>query len=130
MTISTALISLSPNIQRMNNVDRHDRVASLVKELAAEFIRREANTTPLITVTHVTVSSDYKQVTVYFTTIPDEREDDALIFLKRAGGELRQYIKKKSNLKVIPFVTFAVDRGERHRQHIDEIAREMESDES
>ena len=105
--------------------DRHDRVVSLIKELAATFIQQEANTNPLITITNVNTSPDYRNVTIFFTTIPDGRELDAEIFLKRNARELRQYIKKKSNLKIIPHLDFAVDVGERHRQHIDEIAREL-----
>ena len=89
--------------------DRHIRVASLIAEFAASFIQREANTDPMITVTRVTTSPDYKNVTIFFTTIPDGRDEDALIFLKRSGRELRQYIKKKSNLKIIPNIEFSVD---------------------
>ena len=106
--------------------DRHLRVVSLIRELAATYIRLEANADPLITVTNVTTSPDYSQMTVYFTTIPAGREADALVFLKRGGGEMRGYIKKHSNLKIIPFIEFSVDYGERHRQHIDEIARGIE----
>ena len=83
----------------------------------------------MITVTNVTTSPDYRRITVYFTTIPDGREEDALAFLKRSGGEMRGYIKRNSNLKIIPFIEFSVDYGERHRQHIDEIAKEIERNE-
>lgn len=109
--------------------DRHLRVVSLIRELAAAFISQEANTDPMITVTNVTTSPDYRRITVYFTTIPDGREEDALAFLKRSGGEMRGYIKRNSNLKIIPFIEFSVDYGERHRQHIDEIAKEIEKNE-
>lgn len=106
--------------------DRHVRVESLIRELVAAFIQHEANTDPLITVTRATTAPDYRRVTIFFTTIPAGREEDALIFLKRCGRELRGYIKKKSNLKIIPYIEFMVDYGERHRQHIDEIAHEIE----
>jgi ribosome-binding factor A len=105
---------------------RHIRVESLLRELIAEFVQHEANTDPLITITHVTTAPDYRRVTAFFTTIPDGREDDALVFLKRSGGELRGFIKRKSNLKIVPFIEFMVDYGERHRQHIDVISREIE----
>ncbi len=105
--------------------DRHLRVESLIRELVAAYIQQEANTDPLITVTHVTTSPDYRRITVFFTTIPDGREEDALAFLKRSGGDIRGFIKKRSNLKIIPFIEFSVDYGERHRQHIDEIANEI-----
>ncbi|MBP9836868.1 MAG: ribosome-binding factor A [Candidatus Pacebacteria bacterium] len=107
--------------------DRHQRVESLIRELVAAFIQQEANTDPLITVTRITSSPDYRRMTVFFTTIPEGKEDNAIAFLKRTGGELRSYVKKKSNLKIIPFLEFSVDYGERHRQNIDEIAREIEN---
>lgn len=107
--------------------EKHERVVSLIKELAAQFIQSEANTDPLITVTNVTTSPDYKQVTVYITTLPDDKEKDALVFLKRHGGEFRRFIKEKSRLKTIPHIEFAIDRGERHRQHVDEIARDIDT---
>lgn len=110
--------------------ERHERVISLIRELAATYIQHEANTDPLITVTRVSTSPDYRNVTIFFTTLPEGREDDALVFLKRNGTELRNYIKKKSNLKIIPNLEFMLDVGERHRQHIDEIARDIESEDN
>ena len=104
------------------NFDRHDRAASLIKEVAATFIRQEANTNPMITVTHAGVSPDYRRLTILFTTIPDGRETDAEIFLKRSASEMRTYVKRHTNLKIIPHLEFAYDYGEKHRQHIDEIA--------
>ena len=109
--------------------DRHIRVISLLKELAATFIAQEANTDPMITITNGTTSPDYRKVTLFITTIPDGREQDALIWLKRHGGEMRRFIMKKSNLKIIPHFEFAVDAGEKHRQHTDEVFREIENGE-
>jgi len=106
--------------------DRHLRVESLIREIVAKFIQQEANTDPLITVTRTSTAPDYRRVTIFFTTIPDGKEEAALAFLKRSGGEIRGYIKKKSNLKIIPFIEFSVDYGERHRQHIDDISRKLE----
>jgi ribosome-binding factor A len=113
----------------MSDFDRHDRVRSLLTELIAGFIREEANTDPLITVTHIDIAPNYRNATVYFTTIPNGGENDALIFLKRKGGELRHYVMKHSNFKVIPYFTFEVDYGERNRQHIDDVARRIEQGE-
>lgn len=110
--------------------DRHDRIASLLKEHAARFILQEANSNPLITVTNVTISPDYRKATIFVTTIPEQKEQEALIFLKRYGTEFRQYIKKHAKLKFIPHVEFAIDHGERHRQHIDEIVRDVNNKES
>ena len=108
--------------------DKHQKVRSVLTEVIAKFIREEANHNPLITVTNVTVSPDYKYVHVMITTIPDGGEANALIFLKRKGTELRNYIKKNARLRQIPNLEFQVDYGERHRQHIDEIVKEIEEE--
>ncbi len=106
--------------------DRHDRMKSLLMEVVAKFIREEANTNPLITVSNLTVSPSYQDVTVFFTTIPDGGEENAKIFLMRKGTELRNYLKKNARLKYIPHIRFEIDYGERHRQHIDVLAQEIE----
>lgn len=108
--------------------DRKVRITSLIHELAASYIVQEANTDPMITITNVSISPDYRQATIYITTIPDGREEDAVIFLKRHGREMRRQIMKKSDLKIIPHFEFAVDVGEKHRQHIDDIVRKIEDE--
>ncbi len=108
--------------------DRHIRVVSLIKEQVAKFIQAEANTDPMITVTNATTSPDYRNMTIFITTIPDGRENDALIFLKRHGRAMRHFVMKNTNLKIIPHIEFELDYGERHRQHIDEIVRQTGTD--
>lgn len=97
-----------------------------MSELVASFIREEANADPLITITRLDIAPNYRNVTVFFTTIPESGENNALIFLKRKGSELRGYVMKHSNLKVVPYFTFEIDYGERNRQRIDEITGEVE----
>ena len=60
--------------------DRHLRVESLIRELVANFIQQEANTDPLITVTRTSTAPDYRRVTIFFTTIPDGKEEGGLSF--------------------------------------------------
>jgi len=105
--------------------DRSDRAISILKELVAAYIRLEANTSPLITVTSVTISPDSKRATVMVTTIPDSGEKDAVIWLTRHGSDIRNYLKKHGAMKRIPHLDFSIDYGERHRQHIDELAKEI-----
>lgn len=98
----------------------------MIKEAAANFVLHEANTNPMITVTRVDISPDFKRVIIFFTTIPDGKESDALIFLKRNAGEFRTYMKNNVRIKQIPHIDFMIDAGERHRQHIDEMVRDLE----
>jgi ribosome-binding factor A len=110
--------------------ERQGKVGNLIQECAARFIQHEANTNPLITITRVDISPDLKRAIIFFTTIPDGKEADALIFLKRSASELRQYLKENARLKRIPHLEFFLDAGERHRQHIDEVMREIEKSNS
>lgn len=103
------------------NFDRHNRATSLIKSVVASYIAREANINPMITITKANISPDYRRATIFFTTLPDARENDALIFLQRNASEIRQQLKLKTRLKNIPQLDFSVDYGERHRQHIDQI---------
>ena len=108
------------------SADRRSKVAALIGEQVATFIRHESNTDPMITLTNVDLSPDMKYAIIFVTTIPENREQDAIVFLKRNGSEIRKHLKKQLKLKVIPHLDFMIDAGERHRQHMDEIVREVE----
>lgn len=108
-----------------NNKDRNIRLTGILKELIATFIRLEANSDPMITVTNLDLSPDSKRAIIFVTTIPDGRENDALIFLKRNATHLRNYLKKHARIKNIPHLDFMVDAGEKHRQHMDELITDI-----
>lgn len=111
--------------------DRDERALSVLRTLAADFIRLEANSNPLITVTRVGASSDFRHSTIFVTVYPSDEKSDAtaIHFLTRKGTDFREYIKKHGAFKFIPHFDFAIDYGERHRQHIDEVAKEIAEDE-
>lgn len=100
---------------------RQDRLNELLRETAAEFVRGIANNQSLITITRADVSPDIRQAKIFFTTIPADQEQIAEDFLNRHAAELRNFAKSRLNLKRLPFFTFKLDLGERHRQHLDSI---------
>lgn len=106
--------------------DRHTSLTGLLKELIATYVRNEANSNPMITVTNLDLSPDMKRAIVFVTTIPDGREADAVVFLKRHATDLRNFLKKKARIKSIPHLEFMMDAGEKHRQHMDELVRDIE----
>lgn len=108
--------------------DRSERIKSMLMEMIASFIREEANSNPLITVSNLVVSPNNRDVRVQITTIPNGGEANALVFLKRKGTDLRNYIKKNGRFQYIPHIDFEIDYGERHRQHIDEITHKIEGE--
>ena len=108
--------------------DRVLQVSTLIKDAAAEFLNRESNRTSLITVTGATISKDFARATVYFTVFPDDQQEQVLHFARRKRADFKAYLKSHLRLRRIPFVDFEIDAGEKHRQHIDEIARSVEED--
>jgi len=102
---------------------RNEKLVNFIKELSANFLGRENNRTSLITVTSCTVSPDMKRATIFITVLPESKEHDALDFTKRKRGELRDYLKKNMNVKIIPFIDICIDKGEKNRQKIDELLR-------
>lgn len=103
---------------------RNEKVTNNIKELAAQFLGRETNRTSLITVTSANASPDLKRATIFITVLPDSKESDALFFVKRKLKELREYLKENMPIKIIPFLDVEIDKGEKHRQKIDELLRE------
>jgi ribosome-binding factor A len=105
--------------------DKYVTMRGIIHELAARFVQQEANTDPLITVTNIDLSPDWRRATIMFTTIPNGREADALVFLKRSASDMRHFFKKHGRFKTIPHLDFMVDAGERHRQDMDELVRDI-----
>ena len=103
--------------------ERNEKMANLIKELSAQFLNRENNKTSLITITSCSTSPDMKRTTIFVTVLPDSKEHDALEFLKRKRGNLRDFLKKNINVKTIPFLDIQIDKGEKSRQRIDELLR-------
>jgi len=104
-------------------MNRTEKVAKQIKELAAVFLGRENNRTSLINVTAAACSPDLKRATIYITVLPDSKQNTALQFAKRKRGELREFLKKNLQIKTIPFIDIAIDLGEKNRQKIDELLR-------
>lgn len=100
---------------------RQQKVSEQIAHLAAEFLEQESNRQALITVTRADISPDLANATVYFTVMPDEHEQTALDFAKRKRTDFRTFVKKRTQLRRLPFFDFEIDHGEKHRQHLDTL---------
>ncbi len=100
---------------------RDQRTEDLVKVLAMKFIARESNRTSLVTVTRVELSNRGKNVSIFFTVLPEDKEKAVLDFVKRKRAEFREYVKENARLPIIPFVEFEIDLGEKNRQNVDRL---------
>jgi len=103
------------------NENRNERMQEMVREVAAEFLAREANRNTLITVTRTDISSDGKRVNIFITVLPESYEEQAVAFANRNRSELSDFFKKK--VKALPpHVEFVIDRGEKNRLRLDELS--------
>ena len=102
-----------------------EKAGNMLIKLAGEFIAKESNRTSLITVTNVLILEHGKTAMFLISVLPDKETDTALAFLKRKRSDFREFIKKNTRLKTIPVVDFDLDKGEKHRQRIDEISRDI-----
>lgn len=104
---------------------RDERANSILLQLAGEYIAREAGRGTLITPTQVTFAKDRKNATIYVSVFPDHEKDNALLFLTRHKDLFREYLKKAGRFPMIPYIKFEFDYGEQHRQHIDDLSKEL-----
>lgn len=98
-----------------------EKFEHLIKELAMEFLAREINRTSLVTVTGLRVENKEQDVTILYTVLPIDQEKPVFDFLMRKRAEFREFVKSKARLRAIPTFDFAIDRGEKNRQKMDEI---------
>jgi ribosome-binding factor A len=102
--------------------DRDQKLKDVIREAAAEFLQREGNYTSILTVTDVSLSDRGNEATIFFTVLPENKEKGALDFVKRKRADFRLYFKNKARMRALPYFDFEIDKGEKNRQRIDEIA--------
>lgn len=104
---------------------RDEKLTSRLVHLAGEYIAREAGRETLITPTRASISSDRKNTTIYVSVFPDDQSEHALRFLTRHKDLFRDYLRKTGRMWILPYIHFEIDYGEKNRQHIDELSREI-----
>jgi len=102
---------------------RQEKITSAIIPVAAKYLNYQSNGSSMITVTNCIVSDDLKRATIYITVLPDNKEEEALNFAKRQRREIREYLKKKTKIGMLPFIDIELDLGEKHRQRIDELLK-------
>ncbi|MSU56347.1 MAG: ribosome-binding factor A [Candidatus Taylorbacteria bacterium] len=101
---------------------KSEKMREAIRHAAAEFMAETADQTSLITVTNVHLAPKGDKATILITVFPDEKEKDALAFAARQGGKLRDFIGQRISLQHLPYISFALDVGEKNRQKIEELS--------
>ncbi|HEV7121446.1 MAG TPA: ribosome-binding factor A [Candidatus Paceibacterota bacterium] len=104
---------------------RENRAEAMMVELAAKYIAREAGRGTLITPLRADISPDRKNATIFVSVFPDAESEHALAFLKRHKDLFRNSLKRTARLAILPYITFELDYGEKNRQRLDEVSRDV-----
>lgn len=104
---------------------RADRVASEIREVMALIVYRHAKDPRLsrATITRVTMSSDLRNATVYFTVFPGEEPELYQEVFDRTRGALRMELARRIRLKYVPGLVFLYDTDGSPEDRIDQILR-------
>ncbi len=102
---------------------KDEKLKDQIHKWAAIFLQRESSGQSLITVTDVKISNQAEEATILFTVLPEEKQDVALEFARRQLSEFREFMNENIKTGRMPFFHFDIDRGEKHRQRIDEIIK-------
>jgi ribosome-binding factor A len=101
--------------------NRNERLQEAVREVAAEFMSREANRNSLITVTRADLSDDGRRCNIFISVFPETAEEAALSFATRNRSELSDFFKKR--VKALPpHIEFFIDQGEKNRRRLDQLS--------
>lgn len=102
--------------------NRAEKVQEAVREVAAEFLAKEASPQSLITVTQVWLSGDARRANIYISVLPETAENAALAFANRNRRELAEFFRTRIRGVFPPHFEFKIDRGEKNRQRLDELS--------
>lgn len=100
---------------------KDEKASALLAKFAAEYFLTESNQDSMITVTKVELKNKGKDATIFFTALPENKEEAALEFANRRRNDFRHYITLKKSFGFTPQISFAIDFGEHNRQKIDEL---------
>lgn len=101
---------------------RDEKMKEVITRSAAEFFERESNRDAMITVTNVTLSSDFKYAKIFLSIFPTDKEKAVMDFAMRMRSELHDYIKEHVRSRVAPHIEVALDLGEKNRQIIEGLS--------
>jgi len=104
---------------------RDEKLSEEIRKLAAEYFSRESNRTSLITVTNVEILSHGSRARILMTVMPETQEAAVLDFTHRQLSDLKAYIHENSRIARLPFFEVGIDVGEKNRQRIEQIEKEL-----
>ena len=104
---------------------RSQRVSKLVREELAKIIVREVEfSDALVTITEVEIDKKLDHAKVNVSVIPSTAGAAALAELSKRAGYLQHLLIKKINIKPMPRISFALDRGPENSAVVEKLIEE------
>lgn len=105
------------------NQRRGERLAVLIKKEVSALLLRQGEQEPgkMMTVTKVELTPDKKKALVFLTVFPETEEKNIFRAIKKEEKYFGRLLKHTINIKVLPDISFVLDRGEKARVKLDII---------
>lgn len=102
---------------------RTQRLGEQIRRDLSALIRNEVKDPRLgmVTITDVEVSRDLGNAKVYFTVLPDERQQQSLTALNHAAGFLRRELGRLLSVRTIPNLHFYIDESIERGAHLSSL---------
>ncbi len=94
------------------------RSESVIRKVIDEYISKNSGGQSLITITSIVQADHSNNTVIRVSVLPESQENAVIDFLTRNVTDIRNDIKKKTRVGMLPFLSFEIDRGEKHRQEI------------
>lgn len=105
------------------------KIESQLKRVIAMLILQEVrdDRVGFVTVTHVSLTNDYKQAHIYVSIMGDEKKQDkCMAGLKHAVGFIRSRVAEEIRMQYVPEMVFKLDDTEEHRTRVLSLLKEIE----
>ena len=111
---------------------RPERISGLLLTGIAEILLREVKDPRVqeVTLTGVSVTPDLKIAKIYFSTLREEKQAQALAGLKSAAGYIKRQIAQRLGLRHTPELRFFHDATLEQANRLESLLRKIHQEES
>ena len=127
-------LNLYTPVRGRNAGRRNDKVAAQLQECFAKALSRgdfpvlpghieESKLPTPITITHVDLSPDLRNATVFFTPLGGTKKEEATRFFELQAHYFKDIVAKKMKLRFVPNLTFRLDNSLDYSERIDALLK-------